>query len=58
MKCPACKSELNASECELGSLGMHRWFRCRYCGMDFSEVKRSQWMRPPIKNVSSERRPS
>jgi len=39
MRCPACKSEVSAAECELGSLGRLKWFRCRYCGMDFSMEK-------------------
>jgi hypothetical protein len=39
MKCPACQSDLDGPSCELGSLGRLRWFRCRYCGMDFSKEK-------------------
>lgn len=46
MKCPACKSDLNGPSCELGSLGNLRWYRCRYCGMDFSKVKKSLPVRP------------
>jgi hypothetical protein len=33
--CPACQSE-NNEDTKLGDMGKLIWYRCRYCGMDFS----------------------
>lgn len=36
MACPVCQS---AEPALLGRLGAVRWYRCRQCGMNFSQRK-------------------
>lgn len=40
--CPTCGSEQDESECFLGRLGFLTHFRCRYCGMTFSQSPLSE----------------
>ena len=37
MVCPACDAEQRYSECELGQLGRLSHFKCRNCGVLWSE---------------------
>jgi len=39
--CSACGSEQLESECLLGGLGNRKHYRCRHCGITWSEVKAS-----------------
>ena len=34
--CPACEEEQMDEDCLLGALGSRCWFRCRYCGWEWS----------------------
>jgi transcription elongation factor Elf1 len=36
-QCPVCDHEQDEAECFLGRLGYLTHFRCRYCGMQWSE---------------------
>ncbi len=36
MCCPGCNHEYDGDAPFMGTLGRLDWFRCRYCGMDFS----------------------
>lgn len=37
IECPCCHEEQHVSEARLGSLGAIEHFRCRYCGVQFSQ---------------------
>lgn len=39
MTCPTCHAIQSKRECFLGALGLLQWFRCRYCGMQWSREK-------------------
>jgi transcription elongation factor Elf1 len=38
--CPACNAQQMRSACLLGTLGILSWFRCRYCGSEWSRKGR------------------
>lgn len=40
MTCPYCDSTQHKGECFLGGLGLLNWFRCRYCGGQWSRTAR------------------
>ena len=42
MHCPACQSTITRENSLLGQLGRLLWYRCRYCGMEFSRVIRKR----------------
>lgn len=46
LTCPACNSTQDKSECFMGVLGLLNWFRCRYCGMQWSKKKRVRKKKP------------
>lgn len=46
MTCPYCGSEQHKNECFLGALGFLRWFRCRYCGGQWSRKSRPRKKNP------------
>jgi transposase-like protein len=37
-ECPTCEQNQDESECYLGRLGTLTHYRCRYCGMQWSEA--------------------
>lgn len=46
--CPLCQGPGIA----LGSMGCLRWYRCRHCGMDFSQSARPKTRHNPAKEHS------
>ena len=45
MNCPLCGSETNKAESLLGRLGSLLWFRCRYCGGQWSRSVKEKTLR-------------
>lgn len=42
MNCPCCGSETNRAESLLGTLGIMEWWRCRWCGGQWSRDLRKR----------------